>query len=327
MNSHKTIVGEQSVIALERASLEIRKRKILTDISFALQTHSINVLYGANGAGKSSLLKMLAGLQSAKHIRGEIKRNYQGVDWSASGLAYMPQQGGLYDELSVIENIKFRIAMLGIDNPNQRLADIVEQHGLENLVSQTLQELSGGWKQRVAFAIALIAKPRLLLLDEPTAGVDLEAKAHLWRQIELAKQGGMCVLISTHDADEASRADTLLSLHQGVLHYSGKPSECSRQLGLRKWIFSIEPYTTMQLTKVHTALSALPEVLFVDEQINHFAIICRSEAKFKQTEASLKTHLQQILEPCPFLTESEPNFIDGLRTLLRTNTKADEVFP
>lgn len=203
-----------------------------------LQAGQVCLLYGANGAGKSTLLKLLAGLlqgQRRFHMSGQgqvlgrplLKRT--GHD--RAQLGYMPQQGGLYEELSALDNLRFRAQVLDLSDPEVRVQSLVQSHGLSPVLSRPVGHLSGGWRQRLAFAVAVLAEPQLLLLDEPTAGVDLEAKAQLWAQIRTMAQQGVSVLVSTHDTQEVMLCDDLLALAHGRVCYQGAPQTLAKESG------------------------------------------------------------------------------------------------
>ena len=292
-------------ITLNEVNLSLGSRLILKDITFDVPAASIVVLYGANGAGKSSLLKLLAGLQNGAKVSGEGKVLDQAL-WprlssARAQIAYMPQYGGLYEELSVRENMQFRASMLGLQEPHQVIAKTVEQHGLHPVYSQIVGQLSGGWKQRVAFAMSLLAQPKLILLDEPSAGVDLEAKSKLWEKIEQEKKLGATIFISTHDSDEAKRADSLLSLHNGEINFQGKPEDLCASLKLKS------AHYVYQMADEHDAVykklsEQFPTLVFSEKKTE----LCR----FVWTEEN-----SNIEMPYP-LNSNELSLEDGLRALL-----------
>lgn len=196
------------------------------------------MLYGANGAGKSTLLKLLAGLlpkhqgwQMSGHgtVLGQVLTARASMD--RARLGYMPQQGGLYEELSALDNLLFRAQVMDVQEPEKRVHITAHAHGLLPVLAKRVGHLSGGWRQRVAFAMTLLAEPRLLLLDEPTAGVDLDAKAHLWAHIRSVAKQGVAVLISTHDTQEVMHSDALLALAHGRVCYDGSAYALSLQAG------------------------------------------------------------------------------------------------
>lgn len=311
MNMHDQSNKNALVIDLHHIYLQINRRPILRDLSMQLPAGKVAVLYGANGAGKSTLLKLLAGLQSQAKVSGSgmILGNpiWPRAAHTRTKLGYMPQHGGLYEELSVRENIEFRLSMLGNSNVKQDARACAAEHGLDQVWQQKVGQLSGGWQQRVAFAVALLTQPALLILDEPSAGVDLEAKAQIWSRIELLKKNGMSVLVSTHDPDEARRADHLINLQAGQIHYVGAPASLIQQLDLCGISIPSTLLSDAQLStlKNHTAC------LFIDTHDSMTKIIWQGKTSLQEIGSSLS------LEADFF----SPSLEDGLRGVLRIAEK------
>jgi ABC-2 type transport system ATP-binding protein len=228
----------EPTVVLQAWSCQSGQTQSLQHIDMQLWPGQVCLLYGANGAGKSTLLKLLAGLLHGQRglrmsgqgaVLGQALSARQGVDRARVG--YMPQQGGLYEELSVLENLRFRAEVLDLPLATARVQTLCESHGLLPVMARKVGHLSGGWRQRVAFAVAMLAQPRLLLLDEPTAGVDLDAKAHLWAHIRSLAQQGVSILVSTHDTQEVMQCDALLALAQGRVCHTGSPQDLMAQSG------------------------------------------------------------------------------------------------
>lgn len=228
----------QASVELRGVSCGLPGRRLLDALSWRLPQGVICLLYGANGAGKSSLLKLLAGLlegqpglciEGTGEVLGQPLLGRGGAQ--RARLGYMPQQGGLYEELSVAENLQFRAELLDLPDAATFLQTHVQAHGLQPVWRQKVIQLSGGWRQRVAFAAALLAGPRLLLLDEPSAGVDLEAKAQIWARIHGLREAGVTVLVSSHDSEDAQQCEQLLALASGRLVFQGRPQDLAAGLG------------------------------------------------------------------------------------------------
>ena len=296
------------IIDLQDVSLQHGNRTILHHLHLQLRRGVVAVLYGANGAGKSTLLKLLAGLQTQAKVTG-VGTVLEEKLWprpaaARARLGYMPQHGGLYEELTVQENIAFRLAMFGIANVQENAKQCAKEHGLTQVWQQKLGELSGGWKQRVAFAVTLLAKPSLVLLDEPTAGVDLEAKAQIWQRIQELKQQGVSVLVSTHDADEARRADQLINLQSGQVNYIGNPDSLCASFKLRSTLLQFESPTLNEAFVEQSKRN--PSIIFCEKDEKGLKVVWHGDAaiddffhKFASTIAS-----------------ATPSFSDGLRALL-----------
>lgn len=212
-------------IRFEKVGLRFGPVAALTDLSFELRSGTLCALCGPNGAGKSSTIRIVCGLLAPSAGNGDVL----GEALSArparrrAHIGYMAQHTVLYDELSVAENIGFRAAVMGLPRPGDHAREALRAHGLGSVHSARVGSLSGGWRQRVAFCAALIARPRLLLLDEPTAGLDPAARAALWRELRGLAATGVTVLISSHDPAEAALCDTLVVLERGQVVFSGAP--------------------------------------------------------------------------------------------------------
>jgi ABC-2 type transport system ATP-binding protein len=186
--------------AVDRVTLEVREGEVVG-------------LLGANGAGKTTLIRMLLGL--LRPTRGEVRLFGR---WPSretrKRLGYVPQGLGLYDDLTVAENLAFAAAIFGADPP--RL-----EEDLAPARRKLIRDLSLGAQRRVAFAEALGHRPRLLVLDEPTSGVDPLGRARLWNTIQEAAEGGAGVLVTTHHMDEAGHCDRLVVMAAGRVVASG----------------------------------------------------------------------------------------------------------
>jgi len=189
---------------------------------------------GPNGSGKTTFIRMLCGLLAADAGEGsclgfDVIRESEAIKRQ---VGYMTQRFSFYEDLSIVENLDFVARMYEIRNRRDAVRESIERLGLAGRQKQLAGELSGGWKQRLALAACLIHNPQLLLLDEPTAGVDPKARRDFWEQIrELAAQG-LTFLITTHYMDEAERCDRLAYLAYGNLLTSGTPAEVIAGAGL-----------------------------------------------------------------------------------------------
>lgn len=228
----------EPTVTLQAWSCRAGEQYRLHAVDLQLLPGQVCLLYGANGAGKSTLLKLLAGLlQETRQyqmtgqgqVLGKSLLKRSGLD--RARLGYMPQQGGLYEELTALENLRFRAQVLDLSDPEIRVQALVQSHGLSPVLTRSVGQLSGGWRQRLAFAVAVMAQPQLLLLDEPTAGVDLEAKAQLWSHVRAMTQQGASVMVSTHDTEEVLRCDQLLALAHGRVCFQGSPQALARDAG------------------------------------------------------------------------------------------------
>jgi ABC-2 type transport system ATP-binding protein len=202
-------------------------RKVVRDLSMQVKRGTIYGFLGPNGSGKTTTIRMLTGLLTPDegegtclgyNIRtqaGEIKRH----------VGYMTQRFSLYQDLSVRENLEFVARLYGIAEPVKAAHAMVERLGLAGRDGQLAGELSGGWKQRLALGACTLPNPQLLLLDEPTAGVDPKARREFWNEIHALAAQGLTVLVSTHYMDEAERCHEIAYIAYGVLLAHGTVEE------------------------------------------------------------------------------------------------------
>jgi ABC-2 type transport system ATP-binding protein len=196
---------------------------------------------GPNGSGKTTTIRMLCGLLTPdggsgtclgydlRTEAGKIKRQ----------VGYMTQKFGLYEDLTIRENLVFVARVYGLDRANARVDQALERLGLGGRADQLAGKLSGGWKQRLALAACILHAPRLLLLDEPTAGVDPKARRDFWDQIHTLAHDGLTVLVSTHYMDEAERCHEILYIAYGRLLARGTVPQVIAEAHLSAW--SVEP--------------------------------------------------------------------------------------
>ncbi|HEX6594554.1 MAG TPA: ABC transporter ATP-binding protein [Bacillota bacterium] len=197
----------------------------VNEISLSIKKGIIYGLLGPNGSGKSTLIHMLCGVLPPTAGAGKVL----GFDIQSEPeqikqrIGYMSQKFSLYLELSVLENLQFYGGVYGIkkEELKQRMDDLIELTNLEGYRHQKAGTLSGGWKQRLALCCALIHKPDLLILDEPTAGVDPLSRKIFWDIIQMQKKKNITVLVTTHYMDEALICDEIGFIYSGNLLASG----------------------------------------------------------------------------------------------------------
>jgi ABC-2 type transport system ATP-binding protein len=213
-----------SLVAVDGVDLEIRRGEIFGFL-------------GPNGSGKSTLLRMLLGLLrpsegSARVLGLEVPRD---IELLRAEIGYMTQRFSLYDDLTVFENLDFAAQIFGLAGRRrrERVDAALAESGLSTYRDARAAALSGGWKQRLALAVATIHEPPVLVLDEPTAGVDPQSRRDFWGKLFGLAAGGTTVLVSTHYMDEAVRCHRICMLKQGRRAALGAPRELIESLAGR----------------------------------------------------------------------------------------------
>jgi len=209
---------------LDHVSVRYGRHDALHDVSLEVPAGAVTAVIGGDGAGKSTLLRALAGVArpSAGRVHGPGRRR----------IGYVSGASGLYSDLSVAENIAFVAGAYGVraEELEARRAELLGDVELEGVEGRLAGQLSGGMRQKLAFALALLHEPALLILDEPTTGVDPVSRAELWRLIAGAAAGGAAVVVSTTYLDEAERAASVLLLDGGRVRAAGPPEAVAAAL-------------------------------------------------------------------------------------------------
>jgi ABC-2 type transport system ATP-binding protein len=221
-------------ISVQGLAKSLGGRRVIEDFSIDVPAGHIFGFLGPNGSGKTTTIRMLCGLLTPDAGRGRCL-GYDIIEESAAikrEVGYMPQRFGLYEDLSIRENLNFVARLYGVPKPRRRVGETLERLGLGARARQLAGQLSGGWKQRLALAACLLHAPRLLLLDEPTAGVDPKARREFWDQTHDLAAQGMTVLVSTHYMDEAERCHEVGYLAGGRLLVHGGVDEVLERSGL-----------------------------------------------------------------------------------------------
>jgi ABC-2 type transport system ATP-binding protein len=200
-------------------SKSFRGRKVVSDLSMQVKRGAIYGFLGPNGSGKTTTIRMLCGLLTPDTGEGTcLGYNIRTqADRIRRHVGYMTQRFSLYQDLSVRENLEFVARLYGLPRPRDAAREMIKRLGLSGREEQLAGELSGGWKQRLALGACTLPSPKLLLLDEPTAGVDPKARREFWNEIHALAHDGLTVLVSTHYMDEAERCHEIAYIAYGQL--------------------------------------------------------------------------------------------------------------
>ena len=234
--------GGADAIVVEGLVKSFGGRKVVDDLSIRVGSGRIFGFLGPNGSGKTTTIRMLCGLLTPDAGKGSCL----GLDILTQSAAikrqvgYMTQRFSLYEDLTIRENLDFVARMYQMGGRAAAVAAAIERLGLGDRQRQLAGKLSGGWKQRLALAACTLHEPKLLLLDEPTAGVDPKARREFWDQIHMLAAAGMTVLVSTHYMDEAERCHEIAYIAYGRLMTQGRVAEVIARSGLATWMVSGE---------------------------------------------------------------------------------------
>jgi ABC-2 type transport system ATP-binding protein len=248
------------VIDVQHLTKKFDGRAVVRDLSMQVKRGTIYGFLGPNGSGKTTTIRMLCGLLTPDEGTGtclgyDIRNE---TDQIKRQVGYMTQRFSLYQDLSVRENLEFIGRIYGIAKPAAAARDAIKRLGLSGREQQIAGELSGGWKQRLALGACTLPSPQLLLLDEPTAGVDPKARRDFWNEIHAMAADGLTVLVSTHYMDEAERCHEIAYIAYGELLVRGTVEEVIAASHLTTYVVSVA--TTDSLNKLNDELVGKPGI-------------------------------------------------------------------
>ncbi|WP_417307723.1 ABC transporter ATP-binding protein [Devosia sp.] len=229
--------ADAAVIDVTGLTKRFGDKLVVDDFDIRVPKGAIYGFLGPNGSGKTTTIRMLCGLLTADAGQGtclgfDVRNEPEQIKQE---VGYMTQKFSLYEDLSIRENLDFVARMYRLDNRRARVDTALEDLGLADRAKQLAGTLSGGWKQRLALAACLLHSPSLLLLDEPTAGVDPKARRDFWDEIRRLSAEGVTVLVSTHYMDEAVQCDFITYIAYGKKLIDGPSAEIPKMVGLETW--------------------------------------------------------------------------------------------
>ncbi len=247
-------------------------RRVVDNFDMQVPRGAIYGFLGPNGSGKTTTIRMMCGLLTPDAGHGaclgfDIQKQQAEIK---ARIGYMTQRFSLYEDLTIRENLDFFARMYRVGQRRQKVAQALDDLGLSGRAHQLAGTLSGGWKQRLALAACLIHDPQLLLLDEPTAGVDPKARRDFWAEIRQLSQRGVTVLVSTHYMDEAVQCDFIAYIAYGKKLIAGRSTEIPHMIGLHTWRI-----TAPDLDRLEAMLEQAPAV----EQVARFGAVLHASGR------------------------------------------------
>ena len=285
------------------------KKHVVKDFSLQVRRGEIYGFLGPNGSGKTTSIRMICGLLKPDSGHGSCL----GYDIRDSAsikreVGYMTQRFSLWEDLTIRENLEFVARMYGMKERNAAVSQSLQELKLLEKQNQLAGTLSGGWKQRLALAACMLHRPRLLLLDEPTAGVDPQARRDFWQEIHALAAKGISVLVSTHYMDEAERCHRLAYIAYGRLLATGTPDEVLHRVSLDTWEVAGPP----------AALSRLAPILDGKPGVAHVTAFGNTLHVTGEDEAALQRDIEEFrADPDLRWTRAEPGLEDVFIHLMR----------
>ncbi|WP_270994922.1 ABC transporter ATP-binding protein [Listeria seeligeri] len=216
-------------IKVTNLTVKIGKKDILSNMSLEIKKGEIFGLIGPSGAGKTTLVKTIIGMEKATTGQTEVLEKRMPNLSVISKIGYMAQSDALYTDLTAKENLDFFASLYSIkrNEKKERMNYAANLVNLEPDLTKKVSNYSGGMKRRLSLAISVLADPDVLILDEPTVGIDPELRKSIWEELAELKANGKCILVTTHVMDEAEKCDRLAMIRNGKIIAVGTPQELS----------------------------------------------------------------------------------------------------
>jgi len=293
-------MDDNNIIDVKDLRKSFNGRVVVNDVDLAVKKGEVFGFLGPNGSGKTTTIRMLCGLLTPDSGQGTC----MGFDILTEShkikqrVGYMTQHYSFYGDLTVEENLNFFAMVYGLDRRQERVQAIMRVHDLFDRRSQLTARLSGGWKQRVALAACLLHEPDVLLLDEPTSGIDPIARRDFWDKIHALSEQGVTTLMSTHYMDEAERCTRLAYLAYGELLITGTVDEVIASTHLKTW--NIDGDVTTALLQQVKKLEGVTQAALFGRQIHacgfDVTLIEQGLSRLQKNHAIHYENIQSTLE-------------------------------
>jgi len=277
-------------------------------VNLNIEAGQIFGLLGPNAAGKTTIIRMLCSI--IKNDDGEVKINNMRADEAKSNFGYVAQHFGQYEELSVWENIKFYAQMYDVTD-EEHLASLMERYGLTPFKDKFAGSLSGGYQRRLALVCALAHNPKVLFLDEPTAGIDPVTRKLLWDDFYRLSAEGKTLFVTTHYMEEAQRCNQLAFLSSGKIVAQGTPESIKEALG-ESVVYVTKTSYNPELT---SALENMDDIILINQFGNELRIIAKPEL----SQESINSTISSIIGASVYIEVSQANLEDVFIALTQKN--------
>jgi len=287
------------MIKADHLTKRFNKKTAVNDVSLDVAKGQIFGLLGPNAAGKTTVIRMLCGIIECDE--GEVRLNDMSIKRAKTDFGYVAQHFGQYEELSVWENLQFYARIYNVTD-EQWLNSLLDRYDLTTFKDQRAGTLSGGYKRRLALTCALAHEPKILFLDEPTAGIDPLTRKLLWDDFYRLSTEGKTLFVTTHYMEEAQRCHQLAFLSAGQLVAQGSPDTIKQELGNASVYSTSIPY----LPQLRDTLTKMEGMILVNQFGNELRLVVAPDLD----QSELESAIQSVTGTPPSLQSTEPNLED-----------------